>query len=387
MSNPLQTLELPARTGAWRPGDPVGSRRFVDVFHDSPLRLESGQRFGPITMAYECWGRRNANATNGVLVLHGFSGDSHAAGPAGPGHPSPGWWDGLIGPGKAIDTDRFFVVAPNAFGGCQGSTGPASLAPDGRPYGSRFPELTIRDLMAAERALAEALGLGRWHAVIGGSMGSMRALEWAITAPAQVERLVLVAGCGYTSAEVLGLHATQSEAIRLDPDFHGGDYYHVTPAGPRRGLALARGIAHLSYGCEQVLADTFHRNPATAVEPLQGGHYAVEPFLRDQGHALADRFDANSYLVLTRAMDHHDVGRGRGGLNQALARVTARTHVISVSSDKLFPPRLQRELAQAIPGSAFESIESGQGHDGFLVEFEKLAPILRRALAAPVQHH
>jgi len=369
------------RPGAWRPGDPPGGRHFVELFSSAPLLLESGSSIGPITVAYETWGKRDPSGSNGVLLLHGFSGDSHAAGPAGPGHPTRGWWDGLIGPGRAIDTERFFVVAPNVFGGCQGSTGPASAAADGKPYGSRFPRLTIRDLVAPERGLAGALGIRRWHAVIGGSMGAMRALEWGVGTPDQLERLVLVAGTAYTSAEVLGLHATQSEAIRLDPDFHGGDFYRIAPAGPRQGLALARAIALLSYGCERDLANGFNRRPAPDQDPLHGGHYAVEAHLRDHGLELADRFDANSYLVLTRAMDHHDIGRGRGGLTSALARVRARTQVVSVSSDQLFPPRLQRELAQAIPGATYDLMESDQGHDGFLVELDKLAAILHRALA------
>jgi homoserine O-acetyltransferase len=369
-----------ARQGAWQLGDPPGNRLFVELFRATPLRLESGTSFGPITLAYESWGKLDPRGANGVLLLHGFSGDSHAAGPAGPGHPTPGWWDGLIGPGRPIDTDRFFVVAPNALGGCQGSTGPASAAADGLPYGSRFPGLTIRDLVAAERALAEDLGIGRWHAVIGGSMGAMRALEWAIGTPDQVERLVLIAGSGYASAEVLGLHSTQTEAIRLDPNFHGGDYYRIAPAGPRRGLALARAIAQRSYGGEQELARRFHRRPFDRQDPLNGGTYAVEAYLQDQSLQLVGRFDANSYLVLTRAMDHHDVGRGRGGLERALARVQARTLVVSVSSDQLFPPAVQRELAQAIPGANHALMESDQGHDGFLLELDKLAPILRRAL-------
>lgn len=372
-----QTL---AQQGAWQLGDPPGNRQFVELFRATPLRLESGTSLGPITLAYESWGKLDPRGANGVLLLHGFSGDSHAAGPAGPGHPTPGWWDGLIGPGRPIDTDRFFVVAPNAFGGCQGSTGPASAAADGLPYGSRFPGLTIRDLVGAERALAEDLGISRWHAVIGGSMGAMRALEWAIGTPDQVERLVLIAGSGYASADLLGLHSTQTEAIRLDPNFHGGDYYRIAPAGPRRGLALARAIAQRSYGGEQELARRFHRRPLDRQDPLNGGTYAVEAYLQDQSLQLVGRFDANSYLVLTRAMDHHDVGRGRDGLERALARVQARTLVVSVSSDQLFPPAVQRELAQAIPGANHALMESDRGHDGFLLELDKLAPILRRAL-------
>ncbi len=329
-----------------------GQRQVLELFGAQPLRLESGDTLGPITFAHESWGQPNACRTNGVLLLHGFSGDSHAAGPAGPGHPTRGWWDGLIGPGRAIDTDRFFVVCPNVLGGCQGSTGPGSPAPDGRPWGSRFPALTIRDQVEAEVAFSDRLQIRRWHAVIGGSMGGMRAMEWAIAHPGRLERLVLLATTARCSARTNALHRCQIEAIQQDPAFLGGDYYNHPGGGPRTGLARARTIARLTYG-------------------------GVE-----EGGEFVERFDANSYIVLTQAMTGHDVGRGRGGVAAALARISVPAHVVSLRSDRLFPPHSQRELARAIGGPVrFTAIDSQHGHDGFLAEQDQLASILRQSLA------
>jgi homoserine O-acetyltransferase len=360
---------------------PTGQRRFVQLFHSAPLPLDGGGHFGPITIAYESWGQLNPAGSNAVLLLHGFSGDSHAAGPAEPGHPTPGWWEGLIGPGLPLDTNRFHVICPNAFGSCLGSTGPASLAHDGHPYGSRFPTITIRDMVAAEIALADALGIQRWHAVIGGSMGAMRALEWAISRPAAVHRLLLMASSAYASAEQIGLHAAQIRAIELDPNFRGGNYYNHPGQGPWRGLSLARSIARISYGCERELAKQFDRRAETDQEPPHHGRYAVEADLEQQGEEFAQRFDANSYIALTRAMSHHDVGRGRGGVAAALALIQARTQVVSIQSDRLFPPRLQLEMARGISsGVTYTSIDSRNGHDGFLTEHSQLAPVLRQTL-------
>jgi homoserine O-acetyltransferase/O-succinyltransferase len=329
-----------------------GHRHAVELFSEQPLPLESGETLGPITIAHESWGQPDASRSNGVLLLHGFSGDSHAAGPAGPGHPTGGWWDGLIGPGRAIDTDRFFVVCPNVLGGCQGSTGPGSPAPDGRPWGSRFPALTIRDQVAAEVAFSDRLKIRRWQAVIGGSMGGMRAMEWAIAHPGRLERLVLLATTARCSTRTNAFHRSQIDAIRQDPAFLGGDYYDHPGGGPRAGLARARTIARLTYGG-----------------------------LEDGSHFL-ERFDANSYIVLTQAMAGHDVGRGRGGVATALARIRVPAHVVSLSSDRLFPPHSQRELARAIAGPVrFSSIDSHHGHDGFLAEQDQLASILRPSLA------
>ena len=200
----------PPATGAWRPGDPPGHRRFVTLFEDEPLRLELGGTLSPVAVAYETWGELDRSRSNAVLIAHALTGDSHAAGPAGPGHRYPGWWDHSIGPGKDIDTNRWFVVCPNVLGGCQGTTGPSSIAPDGRPYGSRFPRITIRDQVEVEVALADALGIERWAAVIGGSMGGMRALEWAVGHPDRLERAVVVACGAAASAEQIGLCSVQN---------------------------------------------------------------------------------------------------------------------------------------------------------------------------------
>jgi homoserine O-acetyltransferase len=371
-----------AVTGAWRPGDDPGRRKFATLFSDEPLELELGGRFGPVTVAYETWGRRSASGDNAVLVLHALTGDSHAAGDAGPGHPTPGWWGPLIGPGVAIDTDRWWVVCPNTLGGCQGTTGPSSEAPDGRAWGSRFPVVTTRDQVAVEAALAHILGIARWAAVVGGSMGGMRALEWGVTHPDRVERMIVL-GCGAAAtAEQIALCAVQARAIRLDPAFRGGDYYDAPPGeGPLHGLGLARRIGHITYRSEVELHGRFGRQAQDRENPLATGRYAVESYLDHQADKLVRRFDANSYLVLSRTMDHHDVGRGRGGTPDALARVEARSTIVAIDSDRLYPPRLQRELCDLLPGRPeLQVVNSPYGHDAFLIEAEQVGKYIRIGL-------
>jgi homoserine O-acetyltransferase len=364
---------------AWLPAGQPGRRRFAELFSDSPLVLELGGRLSPVTVAYETWGSPAPDGRNAVLIEHALTGDSHVAGRAGPGHPTAGWWDGLIGPGKAISTDRWWVVCANVLGGCRGTTGPASLAPDGRPWGSRFPDITVRDQVAVEEALAQSLGVRRWAAVIGGSMGGMRALEWAATYPRRVERLIVVATAAAASAEQLALTAVQAHAIRSDPNFAGGDYYGG--AGPAAGLGLARRIGHISYRSEAELAHRFGRRPQAEEDPFRRGRYAVESYLDHHAAKLTGRFDANSYLVLSRAMDHHDVGRGRGGLAAALSAVQARSTVIAINTDRLFPPYQQEQLA-ALLGDlrALEVVQSLYGHDGFLIEIEQVGKLIAEAL-------
>jgi homoserine O-acetyltransferase len=358
---------------------------FTTVYEQAPLRLELGGVLGPVTVAYETWGRRSPDRDNAVLVLHALTGDSHAAGPVEPGHPSPGWWDALIGPGKPIDTDRWWVVCPNTLGGCQGTTGPASPAADGTPWGSRFPVITVRDQVAVEAALADELGIRRWGAVVGGSMGGMRALEWAVSSPERVARLVVLATGAAATAEQIALCAAQAQAIRLDPGFLGGDYYDAKPGcGPHRGLGLARRIGHVTYRSEVELDARFGRLAQATEDPLAGGRYAVESYLDHQADKLVRRFDANSYLVLSRTMDHHDVGRGRGGLGPALARVQAVSTVLTVDSDRLYPTRLQEELVALLPGRpALHVVTSSFGHDAFLVEAPQVGRLVADALARP----
>jgi homoserine O-acetyltransferase len=345
------------------------------------LSLEAGGRLGPVEVAYETWGELDAEAANAVLVLHALTGDSHATGPAGPGHPSAGWWPGIIGPGAPIDTDRFFVVCPNVLGGCQGTTGPASVAADGKRYGSRFPIITIRDQVNVEVSLADHLGITRWAAVVGGSMGGMRVLEWCVGFPARVERAVVIAVGAAATAEQIGLCSLQARAIRADPAFAGGDYYD-NDEGPSQGMAIARGMGQVSYRTRAELDGRFSREAQGAEQPLKGGRYSIESYLEHHGDALARRFDPNSYIVLSEAMNHHDVGRARGGPAAALARVEAQVTVVGIDSDRLYPVELQHEIARLLPGApAVRIVHSFVGHDGFLVEAAAIGASIAEALA------
>lgn len=366
---------------AWDAQDLVGHRQLAGI---GTLALEARGALPDVQVAYETWGRLNAARDNAVLVLHALTGDSHVSGPAGAAHPTAGWWDALVGPGRALDTDRWFVVAPNVLGGCQGTTGPSSTAPDGRPWGSRFPFITVRDQVAAEAALADALGIRRWSLVVGGSMGGMRALEWAVTFPDRVRSAVVLAATAYATAEQIAWCQPQLLAIRSDPAWEGGDYDRATP-GPAAGLGIARRIAHVTYRNERELAERFGRSAQGDEVPLGGGgRYAVESYLDHHAGKLARRFDAGSYVVLTEAMNSHDVGRGRGGVAAALSRVTAQLHVVAVDSDRLYPARLSEEIVEAAPTArALQVVHSDYGHDGFLIETHQVGAVVRQALGCP----
>ncbi|GHE53623.1 homoserine O-acetyltransferase [Streptomyces longispororuber] len=341
--------------------------------------MEAGGELPGVRLAFETWGRLAPDRANAVLVLHALTGDSHVAGPAEPGHPTPGWWDGLIGPGRALDTGRWFVVAPNVLGGCQGSTGPVSLSPSGRRWGGGFPRLTQRDQVAAEAGLADALGIDRWALVVGGSMGGMRALEWAVSHPGRTRALLLLATAAAASAEQIAWASVQLHAIRGDPHWRGGDYHDAGPGrGPHAGLGLARRLAHVTYRSERELQVRFGRAPQGTEDPWSGGRYQVESYLDHHAAKLVRRFDAGSYVTLAEAMNRHDVGRGRGGTRAALSRVTARTLVAGVDSDRLYPLSQQAELAAGIPGAdRVRVVESPYGHDGFLIEVEQVAALVR----------
>ncbi len=365
-------------TGAvWRPGDPVGRRQFADL---GPLSLERGGALPEVRVAYETWGRLSPSGDNAVLVEHALTGDAHVVGPSGPGHPSPGWWPGLIGPGAPLDSDRLFVVATNVLGGCQGTTGPSSPGPSGRPWGGSFPYVTIRDQVAVEALLADLLGVTRWHAVLGGSMGGMRALEWAASQPDRVDRALVIASTPYATADQVAWCQPQLLAIRNDPAYAGGDYYDVGE-GPVAGMGIARRIAHTTYRHEAELDERFGRRARPGEDPLGGGgRFDVESYLDHHSTKLARRFDPNSYLVLTEAMNSHDVARGRGDLGQALRAFQGELHVAGVTTDRLYPLRLSEELAAARPGSTLSVIESRHGHDGFLVETEHVGAVIAAAL-------
>ncbi|WP_439945493.1 homoserine O-acetyltransferase MetX [Streptomyces sp. BBFR109] len=373
-------VPLPPASGAWREGDPPGRRQWYE--RAAPLPLEAGGELPGVRLAFETWGQLAPDRSNAVLVLHALTGDSHVAGAAGPGHPSPGWWDGLVGAGRALDTDRWFVVAPNVLGGCQGSTGPSSHAPGGRPWGSRFPFLTQRDQVAVEADLADALGIDRWALVVGGSMGGMRALEWAVSYPERTGALLLLATAAAASAEQIAWATVQLHAVRGDPHWRGGDYHDAGPGrGPHAGLGLARRLAHVTYRSEPELQSRFGRAPQGAEDPWQGGRYQVESYLDHHAAKLVRRFDAGSYVTLTEAMNSHDIGRGRGGVRAALSRVTAPALVAGVDSDRLYPPYQQAELAAGIPtADRLRVIESPYGHDGFLIEAEQVASLVAELL-------
>ncbi len=333
-----------------------------------------------VVVAYETWGELDDSAGNAVLVLHALTGDSHAAGPAGPGHLTAGWWEGLIGAGAPIDTDRYFVVCPNVLGGCQGTTGPASPSPDGTAYGSRFPFVTVRDQVAVEVALADALGIGRWAGVVGGSMGGMRVLEWCVGYPERVARAVVLAVGAAATSDEIALCSLQIRAIRSDAAFAGGDYY-ATGVRPLEGMAIARGLGQVTYRTGAEFQGRFGRSAQGSEDPLKGGRYAIESYLQHHGEKLAERFDPNSYIVLSEAMNSHDVGRGRGGTKQALAAVQAAVTVAGISSDRLYPMALQHELAAMLPGAGEAIvIESVFGHDGFLLEIEQVGAVVASAL-------
>jgi homoserine O-acetyltransferase/O-succinyltransferase len=371
---------LPPASGAWRVGDHPGDRKFVEI---GDLALERGDSLASVQVAYETWGELSPSGDNAVLVLHALTGDSHVVGSAGPGHATAGWWGQLIGPGRPLDTDRWFVIAPNVLGGCQGTTGPSSVAADGHPHGSRFPYLTVRDQVRAEVALADALGIDRWALVVGGSMGGMRALEWAVSEPARVERLLVLASTAAATGDQIAWCAAQLAAIRADAGFNGGDYYDAEPGkGPHLGLGVARRIAHTTYRSEQEINLRFGRLAQPGEDPLGGGgRFAIESYLDHHAEKLTYRFDANSYLVLTEAMNSHDIGRGRGGVAAALARVSARTAVAAIESDRLYTPNQNAEIAAGIEDCGpLRIVASPYGHDGFLIEVEQVGEVLAELL-------
>ncbi|QKS11856.1 homoserine O-acetyltransferase [Curtobacterium sp. Csp1] len=378
----LGTLGKPPVTGAWRPGDHPGARRFESLGE----QWVRGGRLTSVRVAYETWGTPNAARDNAVLVFHALTGDSHVAGPPGPGHRTAGWWGDVVGPGRAIDTDRWFVVAPNMLGGCQGTTGPSSVAPDGREWGGRFPFVTVRDQVAVQAQLADRLGIERFAAVVGGSMGGMHALEFAIAHPERVERLALLATTAQTTADQIAANSLQRTAIQMDPAFADGDYHDADPGeGPHRGLALARRMALMTYRAPDELNGRFARSWQSDVSPLgDEGRFSVESYLDFHGNKFTRRFDAASYVTLTHAMDSHDVGAGRGGVAAALGTVRARTLVVGVSSDRLFPVEDQHRIAAGVPdaldGDRAAVIASEFGHDGFLIEHEAVGAHLRRLL-------
>ncbi len=352
--------------------------------HIGSLTTERGAVIDDVCIAVQRWGELSPARDNVVVVLHALTGDSHITGPTGPGHPTPGWWDGVAGPGAPIDTDRWCAVATNVLGGCRGSTGPSSLARDGKPWGSRFPAITVRDQVAADIAALAALGIHRVAAVVGGSMGGARALEWMVGHPDRVRAGLVLAVGARATADQIGTQTTQVAAIKADPNWQGGDYHH-TGRTPNAGMAIARRFAHLTYRGEVELDTRFGNStqgdPQGDADPASGGRYAVQRYLEHHGDKLVARFDAGTYVALTDALTTHDVGRGRGGVGDALRGCPVPAVVAGITSDRLYPLRLQEELAELLPGcTELQVVESACGHDGFLVESDAVGDLIRTTL-------
>jgi homoserine O-acetyltransferase/O-succinyltransferase len=376
--------------------------RYLDL--PDPIRLDCGQDLYPVRVAYETYGTLSPSRDNVILVCHALSGDAHAAGIAkeapqestrdgfgatdrdGITGKGLGWWDGMIGPGKAFDTERFFIVSTNLLGGCRGTTGPSSVNPaTGEPYGPDFPVITVADMVRTERAVMDQLGIDRLAAVAGGSLGGMQALEWAILYPDQVDAVVAIASTHALHPQGLAWNAIAREAIMRDPAWHGGRY-HGTGSAPDAGMGVARMVGHITYLSGQALSDKFGRRLQSAEDvryTITEPEFAVESYLRHQAESFVKRFDANTYLYTSRALTYFDLARqyGGGSLERALADVKARTLLIAFSSDWLYPPTASAELATALGDRAeFHVIEAPYGHDCFLLEEARQIPIIRRFL-------
>ncbi|MCX6693562.1 MAG: homoserine O-acetyltransferase [Methanomicrobiales archaeon] len=370
----------------------VGTVKTEYYFHPSQLELESGETLPSLTIAYETYGSLNRDASNAILLCHALSGDAHVAGHH-EGEKKAGWWDGVVGPGKAFDTDQYFIICSNVIGGCKGSTGPSSVSPvTGRPYATSFPVITIKDMVNAQKLLIDHLGICRLFAVAGGSMGGMQVLQWTVTHPDKVKRAVVIASTGYSTPQQIAFNEVGRRAIISDPEWNGGNYYDrksYDSSGPDRGLALARMVGHITYLSNESMHEKFGRS-------LQGKDrigfdfstdFAVESYLHHQGDTFTKRFDANSYLYITKAIDYFDLTK-EGSLAIGLAGVKASFLVISVSSDWLYPPYQSQEVVSALAANDRDvhycEIRSNYGHDAFLLESGQLNYLIGKFLSHTV---
>ncbi len=376
-------------------------RRGPQTAQFDSLELDSG-RLSPVQIAYECYGQLNEDGSNAILVCHALTGNAHAGSfydAEGRLVGVEGWWDPLIGPGRALDTDRYFVVCSNFLGGCYGTTGPTSLDPrTGRPYGPRFPAISVRDMVRAQRLLMATLGVTRLLTVTGGSLGGFQVLEWAAMYPEMVQSIVPIATSLAHSAWCIGLNQVAREAIRLDPAFRDGDY--AAGDQPLDGLGVARQIAMISYRSGVSFQARFGRRVAPGTERAQpfqasgkgtkviatGEDFEVSRYLRYQGQKLVDRFDANTYITITEAMDRHDVGAGRGSAAQALMSFRGPVVCLGIDSDVLYPTYEQREIVRLFRNNGndarYVEITSPHGHDAFLIEFDALGVVIGEFVAA-----
>lgn len=366
-------------------------RKYFTFASDEPMILDSGERLGPITLAYETYGSLNKTRSNAILILHALSGDAHAAGYHSLTDKQPGWWDDCIGPGKAFDTDRYFIICSNIIGGCQGSTGPSSInAKNGKPYGLNFPVVTIADMVRAQRYLIDHLSIEKLMAVAGGSMGGMQVLQWIVSYPERVRSALPIATTARHSPMLIAFSEVGRQAIYADPNWNGGDYY--TGPHPNAGLALARMIGHITYLSETSMHQKFGRR---LQEREHFGYdfdtdFAIEGYLRYKGSRFTERFDANSYLYVTKAMDYFDLSNGHGDLSAAFAESNHITYlVISFTTDWLYPPYHSKELVSALTAVGADvsycNVQSSWGHDAFLLEVDTMTHLISNFLERVAQ--
>lgn len=370
----------------------VETQYFTFAEPPNELVLECGRKLGPITLAYETYGRLNDDKSNAILILHALSGDAHVAGRHSPEDRKPGWWDNMVGPGKAFDTERYFVICSNVIGGCKGSTGPSSINPaTGKPYALDFPIITIGDMVRAQARLIDHLGIQQLLCVVGGSMGGMQALQWAVAYPDRVRLAVPIATAARLSAQAIAFDAVGRHAIMADPDWNGGNYYGGPI--PSRGLRIARMIGHITYLSDASMHAKFGRDLQDKSAPDYDfvTEFQVESYLNHQGDEFVKRFDANSYLYITKAMDYFDLSQPSGDLKRELAAVKAAFLVISFSSDWLFPSYASKEIVSALRRNnvdvSYAEIQSDYGHDAFLLEVDTLSRLITNFLeyAAPAR--
>lgn len=365
----------------------VGTTTTQYYHHSSPLVLESGETLSSLTLAYETCGKLNREKSNAILVCHALSGDAHVAG-FHEGDTRPGWWDPIVGPGKALDTDRYFVICSNVLGGCKGSTGPSSANPEtGEPYGAKFPVITIRDMVDAQKLLVDHLGISQLYAVVGGSMGGMQVLQWTVMYPDNVKKAVVIAATAYSTPQQIAFNEVGRKAITSDPHWNNGDYYGKSL--PAHGLALARMVGHITYLSNESMYEKFGRSlqDKDRIGFDFSTDFAVESYLHHQGDTFTKRFDANSYLYITKAIDYFDLTKD-GSLTTGLAGARAAFLVISVSSDWLYPPYQSQEIVSALTANETDvhycEIRSNYGHDAFLLESGQINYIVGRFLSHTV---
>ena len=383
MTDDVQAAKAPAPGPRHLAGDDVGIVRPRDFTHPGPFAFKSGQTIQGFTLRYETYGALNATRDNAVLICHALSGDHHCAGWHSESDGKPGWWNNLIGPGKAVDTGRFFVVCANVLGGCQGSTGPSSTDPaTGLAYGTTFPFVTVRDMVIAQKLLLDHLGVAELHAVLGGSMGGMTAMLFAIEYPQFTRRQIIMASTANESAQAIAFNEVGRQAIMQDPAWNDGDY--PRDGGPRVGLAIARMMAHITYLSDAGMDRKFgrrKRESAGGESYTFDAQFEVESYLRHQGQSFINRFDANSYLYITRAIDQFDPARAYGSLEQAFAPVQAESLVVGFTSDWLFPPEQNRAIALALlragKRASYAELSTDLGHDSFLQESADLYALVR----------